>query len=164
MFVIVNGQTRSLPEPQTLGALLRLLSPAPPFAVARNTEVVPRGAYEGRIERESVKTACMARELFETNLIKLEVIGDEVNLQRQFIGIPDSLRFPRFASLDLQVTRPLTLRLGHRKVHTPVGVSVFNLLNRFNPRDVQSDVDSLRYGALFDGVGRTVRGKFIFDF
>ena len=31
--------------------------------------------------REAVKTACMARELFETNLIKLEVIGDESNLQ-----------------------------------------------------------------------------------
>ena len=46
MFVIVNGQTHSLTEPQTLGALLRLLSPAAPFAVARNTEVVPPGAYE----------------------------------------------------------------------------------------------------------------------
>jgi thiazole synthase len=31
--------------------------------------------------REAVTTACMARELFETNLIKLEVLGDEVNLQ-----------------------------------------------------------------------------------
>ncbi|MFZ3368763.1 MAG: thiazole synthase [Candidatus Sulfotelmatobacter sp.] len=31
--------------------------------------------------REAVNTACMARELLETNLIKLEVIGDEVNLQ-----------------------------------------------------------------------------------
>src|SRR5580698_8785635 len=29
--------------------------------------------------REAVKTACMLRELFETKLIKLEVIGDEVN-------------------------------------------------------------------------------------
>ena len=46
MSVIVNGQTHSLTEPRTLGALLRLLSPAAPFAVARNTEVVPRGAYE----------------------------------------------------------------------------------------------------------------------
>jgi thiamine biosynthesis protein ThiS len=46
MFVIVNGQTYSLTEPQTLGALLRLLSPAAPFAVARNREVVQRGAYE----------------------------------------------------------------------------------------------------------------------
>ena len=31
--------------------------------------------------REAVNTACMARELFQTNFIKLEVIGDEVNLQ-----------------------------------------------------------------------------------
>src|ERR1700723_140018 len=31
--------------------------------------------------REAVKTACMARELFETNFVKLEVIGDELNLQ-----------------------------------------------------------------------------------
>jgi len=46
MFVVVNGQTHPLPAPQTLAALLRLLSPPAPFAVARNTEVVPRGAYE----------------------------------------------------------------------------------------------------------------------
>jgi len=31
--------------------------------------------------REAVQTACMARELFQTNFIKLEVIGDEVSLQ-----------------------------------------------------------------------------------
>jgi thiazole synthase len=37
--------------------------------------------------REAVKTACMARELFETNLIKLEVIGDEVNLQPDPFGL-----------------------------------------------------------------------------
>jgi thiazole synthase len=31
--------------------------------------------------REAIKTACMARELFHTDLIKLEVIGDELSLQ-----------------------------------------------------------------------------------
>jgi sulfur carrier protein len=46
MFVIVNGQTHPLPEPQTLAALLSQLSPAAPFAVARNAEVIPRGTYE----------------------------------------------------------------------------------------------------------------------
>jgi thiazole synthase len=30
---------------------------------------------------EAVRTACMARELFETSFIKLEVIGNEINLQ-----------------------------------------------------------------------------------
>jgi sulfur carrier protein len=46
MPVIVNGDTHPLPEPPTLAALLRSLSPAVPFVVARNDEVVPRGAYE----------------------------------------------------------------------------------------------------------------------
>ncbi len=46
MFVIVNGQTRPLPEPRTLAALLVLLSPPAPFAVAHNEEFVPRGTYD----------------------------------------------------------------------------------------------------------------------
>jgi thiazole synthase len=40
--------------------------------------------------REAVRTACMARELFQTNLIKLEVIGDEVNLQPDPFGLVDA--------------------------------------------------------------------------
>jgi thiazole synthase len=36
---------------------------------------------------EAVRTACMARELFETSLIKLEVIGDETNLQPDPFGL-----------------------------------------------------------------------------
>jgi thiazole synthase len=40
--------------------------------------------------REAIKTACMARELFQTDLIKLEVIGDEVNLQPDPFGLVDA--------------------------------------------------------------------------
>src|ERR1700751_558900 len=40
--------------------------------------------------REAVRTACMARELFETNFIKLEVIGDELNLQPDPFGLVDA--------------------------------------------------------------------------
>ena len=40
--------------------------------------------------REAVNTACMARELFETDLIKLEVIGDEVNLQPDPFGLVEA--------------------------------------------------------------------------
>jgi thiazole synthase len=36
---------------------------------------------------EAIKTACIARELFRTNLIKLEVIGDEVSLQPDPFGL-----------------------------------------------------------------------------
>ena len=46
MSVIVNGDTHPLPEPPTLAALLRSLSPSVPFVVARNEEVVLSGAYE----------------------------------------------------------------------------------------------------------------------
>jgi sulfur carrier protein len=46
MHVIVNGHTHPLPEPRTLAALLRSLTPSVPFAVARNDEVVPSAAYE----------------------------------------------------------------------------------------------------------------------
>jgi thiazole synthase len=41
---------------------------------------------------EAVKTACMARELFQTNLIKLEVIGDELSLQPDPFGLVDAAR------------------------------------------------------------------------
>ena len=40
--------------------------------------------------REAIKTACMARELFHTDLIKLEVIGDEVNLQPDPFGLVEA--------------------------------------------------------------------------
>ena len=46
MHVIVNGDRHPLPEPPTLAALLRLLSPSVPFVVARNDEVVPSGAHD----------------------------------------------------------------------------------------------------------------------
>jgi thiazole synthase len=36
---------------------------------------------------DAIATACLARELFQTNLIKLEVIGDEVNLQPDPYGL-----------------------------------------------------------------------------
>lgn len=87
-----------------------------------------------------------------------------VDQEREFIGPRDSMRFPRFTSFDLQVTRPISIPLPHERFKARVGFSVFNLFNHFNPRDVQSDLDSDRFGALFNGVGRIFRGKFILEF
>jgi len=39
---------------------------------------------------EAVNTACMARDLFQTDLIKLEVIGDETNLQPDPYGLVEA--------------------------------------------------------------------------
>jgi hypothetical protein len=88
----------------------------------------------------------------------------EINQAREFVGPRNSERLPRFASFDLQVTRPVSLPLPHEKLKARVGFSVFNLLNHFNPRDVQGDIDSIRYADLFNGVGRTFRGKFVLEF
>ena len=40
--------------------------------------------------KEAVTTACMAREVFETDLIKLEVIGDDANLQPDPFGLVEA--------------------------------------------------------------------------
>jgi hypothetical protein len=86
------------------------------------------------------------------------------NEARDFVGPRNSQRYPRFTSFDLQVTRRITLPIPRERLKARVGFSVFNLFNQFNPRDVQADVDSDRYGGLFNSVGRTFRGKFILEF
>jgi thiazole synthase len=40
--------------------------------------------------REVIKTASIARELFQTDLIKLEIIGDEINLQPDPFGLVEA--------------------------------------------------------------------------
>jgi hypothetical protein len=87
-----------------------------------------------------------------------------IDQSRDFVGPRDSVRFPRFRSFDIQVTRPISLPIPHKEIKARIGVSVFNLFNHFNPRDVQNDVDSDRFGGLFNGVGRTFRGKFVLEF
>ena len=87
-----------------------------------------------------------------------------VDQYHDFVGPRASQRFGRVNSFDMQVTRPVKLPFPHKDIKARVGFSVFNLFNHFNPRDVQGDVDSDRYGAFFNGVGRTFRGKFILEF
>jgi len=84
------------------------------------------------------------------------------NQERQYIGPRNAQRFPAFASVDLQVQKTIKLPLIDK--HAQVGFSVFNLLNHFNPREVQNDIDSYRFGSYFNGVGRTFRGKFVLEF
>jgi hypothetical protein len=87
-----------------------------------------------------------------------------VDQSRDFVGPRDSQRFHRFNSFDMQMTRPISLPFPHKEIKARIGFSVYNLFNHFNPRDVQNDIDSDRFGALFNGVGRSFRGKFILEF
>ncbi len=83
---------------------------------------------------------------------------------REYVGPRNVARFPRFSSFDLQITRPLTLPFGEKHLHARVGMGVFNLFNRFDPRDVQNNLASARFGQFFNTAWREYRGKFVMEF
>src|SRR6266403_553064 len=83
---------------------------------------------------------------------------------RAYIGPRNVDRFPRFSSFDVQITRPISLPLRERHLHARVGVGVFNLFNHFDPRDVQNNVASARFGGFFNSSWREYRGKFVLEF
>lgn len=87
-----------------------------------------------------------------------------VNEKRDFVGPRNDERFPTFDSFDLQVLREFGMRF-HGKEHTvKVGFGAFNLFNHANPRDVQNDLDSYRFGQFLNSAVRTFRGKLVFGF
>jgi len=50
------------------------------------------------------------------------------------------------------------------KYRFKVGLKVFNVTNHFNPRDYQGNLASANYGGFANSVGRTYRGKWVFEF
>jgi hypothetical protein len=87
-----------------------------------------------------------------------------VNERRDVVGPRNDERFPRFDSFDLQVLRNFGLPF-HGKEHTvKLGFGVFNLFNHANPRDIQNDLDSYRFGQFRNSAVRTFRGKLVFGF
>jgi hypothetical protein len=87
-----------------------------------------------------------------------------VNELREFVGPRNEQHFRQFNSFDLQVLREFRVPFRGKERSVKVGFSVFNLFNHFNPRDVQNDLDSQRFGDFFNGPPRTFRGKFVFGF
>lgn len=86
------------------------------------------------------------------------------NQYREYIGPRNVDRFPRFTSCDLQVTRPISLSVGERRLRMRAGFAVFNLFNHFNPRDVQNDIASKQFGGFYNDAWREYRGKLVFEF
>ena len=85
--------------------------------------------------------------------------------ERDFIGQRNRAgRFPRFSSTDLQVTKEVKLPIRDGKYKAQVGVRLFNIFNHYNPRDIQANIASTRYGAFLNSVDRTIRGKFVLEF
>ncbi|MBV8631881.1 MAG: TonB-dependent receptor [Silvibacterium sp.] len=87
------------------------------------------------------------------------------NEYHEYVGPRNVRRYPRFESMDLQVTRPFALHIGEsRRIHVRAGFGVFNVFNHFNPRDVQNNVASNEFGEFFNDAWREYRGKFVFQF
>ena len=84
-----------------------------------------------------------------------------VDEDRNFVGPRNEAgRYPTFVSLDLQVSK--RLRLFHH--NATVGLKVFNITDHFNPRDYQGNLASADFGNFANAVGRTFRGKWVFEF
>jgi hypothetical protein len=83
---------------------------------------------------------------------------------REYVGPRNVARFPRFSSFDLQVTRPIALPFGEKRLRARVGVGIFNVFNHFDPRDVQNNFASVRFGEFFNSSWREYRGKFVMEF
>jgi hypothetical protein len=88
-----------------------------------------------------------------------------VDEEQNFVGARNhGGRFPTFANLDSQIFKDFKVKAFGKKRRIRVGVKLFNILNHFNPRDVQQNIDAANTLGFFNSRGRLVRGKFFIDF
>ena len=73
-------------------------------------------------------------------------------------------RYPAFVGLDTKVQYPVDFKFRGHRIQFRAGVSVYNVLNHFNPRDVQQYFASPNYGDFYNSVGRLFRLDGDFDF
>jgi hypothetical protein len=75
-----------------------------------------------------------------------------IDENRDYVGAANrGGRFPRLITFDLSVSRIVkVLRLKSR-----VGISVYNLFNSFNPRDVQNNIQSPSFGTFYNSIPRS---------
>ena len=89
----------------------------------------------------------------------------QVDAEQNFVGARNQGgRFPTFATLDSQFWRDFRVK-AFGKVRTfRAGIRIYNLLDHFNPRDVQENIDAFNSGGFFNARGRLYRGRFSIDF
>ena len=85
----------------------------------------------------------------------------DVDVLQNYVGMPDSLRFPNYFSLDAKLYRDIQVHLPfkeHSKTHkVRVGVFTLNGTNHKNPHDVFNNVSSPIFGE-FAGLQRRFTG------
>ncbi len=86
-----------------------------------------------------------------------------INEQQDFVGPRnEGGRFPSLLTFDLLVTKGLTIPFRGKKYRGRAGITIFNITNHWNPRDVQNNLDSRQFGTFFNSPGLSVRLKFEF--
>lgn len=72
--------------------------------------------------------------------------------------------FPAFLGLDTKLQYPVDFKFHGHRIQFRAGLTVYNVLNHFNPRDVQQYYSSPLYGTFYNSVGRLFRIDGDFDF
>jgi outer membrane receptor protein involved in Fe transport len=86
-----------------------------------------------------------------------------INEQQDFVGPRnEGGRFPQLTTLDLLVTKGLSIPFRGKKYKGRAGLTLFNITNHWNPRDVQNNIDAAQFGTFYNSAGRSVRLKFEF--
>jgi hypothetical protein len=73
-------------------------------------------------------------------------------------------RFPIFLALDTKFLYPVDFTFRGHRIQFRAGLTVYNVLNHFNPRDVQQYNASPNYGVFYNSIGRLFRIDGDFNF
>jgi outer membrane receptor protein involved in Fe transport len=83
----------------------------------------------------------------------------------KYLGLENQAgRFPAFLALDTKAQYPVDLKFHGHRLQFRAGVTVYNVLNHFNPRDVQQYYASPDYGTFYNSVPHLLRIDGDFDF
>jgi hypothetical protein len=86
-----------------------------------------------------------------------------LNEQQDFVGPRyGGGRLPHLFTLDVLVTKGLTIPFRGKKYKGRAGITFFNVTNHFNPRDVQNNLASPQFGGFYNSPGLNMRLKFEF--
>jgi hypothetical protein len=82
-----------------------------------------------------------------------------------FIGAENTAgRLPSFLALDTKIQYPVDFTFHRHRIQFRAGLTVYNVINHFNPRDVQQYYASPNYGAFYNSIGRLFRIDGDFNF
>lgn len=73
-------------------------------------------------------------------------------------------RFPPFIGFDVKFQYPVDFKFREHRIQFRAGLSILNVLNHANPRDVQQNLASPQYGTFYNSIGRLFRLDGDFDF